>query len=423
MEIKMKNLTLLLIIVFVFNTVVFAQVEESKYFEYLKTTYANKSGDETDFLITQFNEYLDSFPLSQHNDEIYYMLGEMYKNDRSYFKALVNYLKVIYLYSASAKAEEAKTNITQIVKDHEERSFEDIQSEFLAKIKEAKSSANASKSFFEYLMFIKSHKLDDLNEILISEIGYYLKYFGDKATNADQALFWQGELFQAEKDWTEASLSYKKLSSLFPNSMLIPQVIYNTALIEYQELSKPKAAKESFVQLISNYAESEFSGNSQFYLGELYEKEFRDNKEAISNYRLLVETYPANQFSVEALKRVAELLLDEEKYEEAIASYYQIVELYPQDEFSTEALVEIKDIYVRRLENHLKAIETLIFFANQYKSHEDAAEHLYDAAEIYYDDLNNKQAAIDTYHQVINDFSDSKYAEWAKDKIEDLSEE
>jgi len=315
------------------------------------------------------------------------------------------------------------TNVALIVKDHEERAFEDIQTEFLAKINEAKSSAEIANSFFEYLMFVKSQKLDDLNQILIEEMGYYLENFSDKATSADQVLFWQAELYGNEGDWNEASLTYRKLKSLFPKSVLTPQVIYNSALIEYQEISKPNVAKESFVQLISNYPESEFAGNAQFYLGELYENEFRDNNEAIANYRLLVETYPKNEFAVEALKRVAELLYDEEKFEEAITSYYQIVELYPQDEFSTEALIEIKDIYVGQLENYLKAIETLKFFADQYKEHEDAAENLYDAADMYYDDLNNKQAAIDTYHQIINNFPDNKYAEWAKDKIEDLSEE
>jgi len=419
----MKNFLALIFVLFVFNSSIFAQVNEAKYYEYLKTTFAQKSGDETEFLILQFKDYLNSFPLSQNNDGIYYMLGEMYKNDRSYFQALVNYLKVVYLYSGSAKSAAAKTNITQLVKDHEERTFEDIQTEFLAKINEAKSSPEIANSFFEYLMFVKFQNLENFNEILIEETGYYLKYFGDKANNADQVLFWQAELYGIESDWTEASLTYKKLITLFPTSTLIPQVIYNSALIEYQEISKPNEAKESFVQLISNYAESEFAGNAQFYLGELYEKELQDNNEAIANYRLLVETYPKNEFAIEALKRVAELLYDDEKYEEAIASYYQIVELYPKDEFATEALMEIKDIYVRRLENYLKAIETLKFFADQYKDHEDAAENLYDAADMYYDDLNNKQAAIDTYHQIINDFPDSKYAEWAKDKIEDLSEE
>lgn len=419
----MKKLFLLSVILFVNISSTFAQVVESKYFEYLKDTYATKSSDDVDFLVLQIKEYLETFPLSQHNDEVYFMLGEMYKRDRSYFKSLVNYLKVLYLIPNSSKIEDAKTNISQIVKDHEERAFEDIQIDFLSKLNDLKTNNDIGISFFEYLMFIKSQNLEDLNEIIIDEIGYYLKHFGYKASSADQVLFWQSELYEEENDWTEASMSYQKLKALFPASVLIPQAIYNSGIIEYQEISEPQAAKESFVQLISNYAESEFAGNAQFYLGELYEEEFRDPKEAVANYRLLVETYPSNKFAVEALKRVADILLDDDKYEEAIASYYQIVELYPQDEFATEALLEIKYLYIRRLENYLKAVETLKFFAKQYKDHEDAAEYLYDAAEIYYDDLNNKQAAIDTYHQVINEFPESKYAEWAKDKIESLSEE
>jgi TolA-binding protein len=59
----------------------------------------------------------------------------------------------------------------------------------------------------------------------------------------------------------------------------------------------------------------------------------------------------------------------------------------------------------------------------QYPEHKDAAERLFDAGEIYEDDLERKQAAIDTYHEVINKFPTSKYAERAQDHIEDLSQE
>jgi outer membrane protein assembly factor BamD (BamD/ComL family) len=37
--------------------------------------------------------------------------------------------------------------------------------------------------------------------------------------------------------------------------------------------------------------------------------------------------------------------------------------------------------------------------------------------------LNNKQAAIDTFNEVINKFPASDFAEKAKDRIQDLSEE
>jgi outer membrane protein assembly factor BamD (BamD/ComL family) len=40
-----------------------------------------------------------------------------------------------------------------------------------------------------------------------------------------------------------------------------------------------------------------------------------------------------------------------------------------------------------------------------------------------WDELNDKQAAIDTYNEVIKQFPDSKYAERSIDRIADLNEE
>ena len=73
----MKKLFLLSVILFVNISSTFAQVVESKYFEYLKDAYATKSSDDVDFLVLQIKEYLETFPLSQHNDEVYFMLGEI----------------------------------------------------------------------------------------------------------------------------------------------------------------------------------------------------------------------------------------------------------------------------------------------------------------------------------------------------------
>ena len=71
----MKNFLALIFILSVWNSALFAQVDETKYFEYLRTTFAQKSDDEAEFLILQFKEYLDSFPMSQNNDGIYFFFG------------------------------------------------------------------------------------------------------------------------------------------------------------------------------------------------------------------------------------------------------------------------------------------------------------------------------------------------------------
>ncbi len=153
-------------------------------------------------------------------------------------------------------------------------------------------------------------------------------------------------------------------------------------------------------------------------------KEELDNvDEAVSNYRLLVDTYPDNPNAVLSLRHVAEIKEDQDNYEEAIACYYQIYESYPNNFFTPKGLIEIERLYRKKMKNYEKAIEVSKIYADQYSDQEDAAEVLYDAAELYRDELQNKQAAIDTYHEVTNKFPGSKYAKKAKDRIDDLSVE
>ncbi|MFC2088896.1 tetratricopeptide repeat protein [Calditrichota bacterium] len=416
----------IMIVIFFFTAVFYSniltQIDENNYFNFLQKSYTSKTDNDNEFLIKQYNMFLNSFPNSPKGDEVLYYLGQLYLEERDYFDALSCFAKISFLYPNSSRTKDNKVAYTQIVMDHESRSFEDIYTEFLNKLNENKPHQDFLVSYFNYLFFIRETNLEDLNDVLISDINFYMQHFPSKIQNSDQLLLWLAEIYENKRDWSEAVLIYKKLIEIFPTSSMVPQALFKTGYLEYEEKSNPQIAKEIFVQLITDYGESEFAGDAQFFLSELYEKELDNTNEAITNYRLVVETYPANKYAVESLKRVAEILEKQDKYEEAIASYYQIVELYPQHPFAPEALIEIKTLYVRRLENYEKAIETLKFYAKQYPDREDAAELLFDAAEIYEDDLQNNQAAIDTYHQVINDFPNSDYAGRAKDRIDSLSE-
>lgn len=420
----MKHLLILILfITLIFFSNILGQLNDVNFFNFLQNSYTNKTSNDNDFLIHQYNLFLNTFPNSQKGDEILYYLGQLYLEERDYFDALSCFAKISFLYPNSSRTGDNKAAYTQIVMDHESRAFENISTEFLNKLNENKTQQDFIFSFYNYLAFFYETKVEDLNDVLIKDINYYMQHFPTKSENSDQLLLWLGEIYEMKREWSGAVLSYTKLMEIFPNSEMVPLALFKIGYLEYEEISNPQIAKEIFVKLITDFAESEFAGDAQFYIGELYEEELDNSQEAITNYRLVVETYPDNKFAVEALKRVAGILEYEDKYEEAIASYYQIVELYPQHTFAPEALLEIKNLYIRKLENYEKAIETLKFYAKQYSDREDASEYLFEAAEIYEDDLEKKQAAIDTYNQVINDFPNSDYASRAKDRIESLSEQ
>jgi TolA-binding protein len=423
MENIMKKSIILLVLILIPVSSLFAQLPESGSFEYLKKAFSKRNSDVMEYLINESNHYLLSFWDSPNADEVLFMIGMMYEDDSSYPQAFLSYLKIKFIHPNSNRRNDSVSNLNQIVHNKAEGTFSEKRKDIDELVSQTLSYNDRNTAYYDYIKFVYELNVEDLNEFLLQDIMTYTSIYADKANNVDQLYFWIGGLYKKSSDWSQSILAYDKIKYLTPESLLIPQALFQIALLQYQETGQYNEAKDTFVSLISAYPDLSVSGDAQFYLAELYENKLENPDEAVTNYRVLVESYPDSRFAVESLKRVAEIMEDKENYVEAIASYYQIFELYPKNAYTPEAVLEIENLYRRRLENYEKAIETLKLYADQFPQREDAAERLFDAGDIYSDDLNNKQAAIDTYNEVINKFPASDFAEKAKDRIQDLSEE
>lgn len=400
-----------------------AQIPESGSFQFLQNAYSKRNSDVMNYLIDECNHYLTTYWDSPNTDQVLYILGNLYDEEKEYENAFLTYLKIKFMFPNSDRRNDSVSNLNQIVHNKAEKMFRDKRKDIDELVSQTLSYNDLDSAFYDYLKFLFELNIDNINEVLINQINFYAKVYAKEVSNPDQIYYWIGDLYKKLSNYEEAILAFQKIRYISPESILIPQSLYHAGVIQYQETREYEKAKDTFVELISAHPEISISGDAQFYLAELYQNKLDNSDEAVSNYRVLVETYPDNRFAVESLKRVAEIMQDKDNYEEAIASYYQIFELYPKNTYAPDALLEIESLYRKKLENYEKSIEVLKLFAEQFPSHEDAAEHLFDAGDIYEDDLNNKQAAIAMFHEVINKFPNSKYAKKAKDRIEDLSEE
>jgi TolA-binding protein len=419
----MKNLSICLIICIVIPFIGFAQNPESGTFLYLQNAYTKRTSDVMTYLIKECNQYLIHFWDSANADEVLFMAANLYEEEKRFPEAFVNYLKIKFIFPNSDRRNDAVSNLNQIVHNKDERTFSEKRKNIDEIVSQTLTFTNRNAAYYDLLKFVYELNIEDLNEVLIDRISMYNMIYAGEAKNVDQLAFWTGDLYKKMSEWHESILAFQKIAFIAPQSILIPQALFQVGLLQYQETRDYQLAKDTFVSLISAHPENTVAGDAQFYLAELYQEKLDNQDEAVATYRVLVETYPDNRYAVESLKRVAQIMEDKDNFQEAVASYYQIYELYPQNFYTPEALLEIESIYRRKLDNYEKAIETLKLYANQFSEKEDAAERLYDAAELYIDELNNKQAGIDTYHEVINKFPSSKYAERAKEKIEDLSSE
>jgi TolA-binding protein len=401
----------------------FSQLSEPGSFQYLQQAFSKRNSDVMNYMINECNQYLLTFWDSPNADEVLFMLGELYEDEKMYSEAFLNYLKIKFIHPNSDRRNDSVSNLNQIVHNKAEGTYSEKRKNIDELVSQTLTFTDRSTAYYDYIKFVFELNINDLNEILVKDIQTYTIIYAKNVKNIDQLYFWMGSLYKKSSDWYQSILAYDKIKFISPESLLIPQALFQIALLQYEETGQYSLAKDTFVSLISAHPDLSVSGDAQFYLAELYDEKLDNPDEAVANYRVLVESYPSNRFAVESLKRVAGIMEDKDNYVEAIAAYYQIFELYPKNTYTPEAILEIENLYRRRLENYEKAIETLKLYADQFPQREDAAERLFDAGDIYSDDLNNKQAAIDTYNEVINKFPTSEFSEKAKDRIQDLSEE
>jgi len=401
--------------------ILLAQIPEDGYYGYLQELGTRYDSEIPEFIIDECWNYLRTYPGSKHVPGVLSLLGNTYQNEKDYAEAFATYMKHVILFPQDVNKNDMITAINQIVHNRAERMFREKRTNIDEFLTTPNNSLPLVTSGYKYLKFIYDLDIEDLYDFLRQEITWYLNIFPKEAKYADELLMCQAEMYEKKKDWDEAASVYLKILYIAPESVIIPQTLYQIGMLQYHELRKYENSRDTFTKIITDYSESDIAGDAQFYLGELYQNKLDNFNEAVANYRLLIETYPKNKFAVEALKRVAEIKEDMDAFEDAIATYYQIFELYPSDVYTPEALLEIAALYRRKFDNYEKTIETLKLYAKQYPQREDAAERLYDAADIYEDELQNAAAAIETYREVTTQFPDSKYAKKAQERIEKLS--
>jgi len=421
-DVRMRTITILLAILLT-GMLQADQLSESGFLQYLKESFSRSDEDINEVLVDECALFLRTFPTSTNNPDILFILASIHEQENSYTQAMIYYLEILRLYPGGPKSGEARDAVRAILQQKAKRTFESVAQKINDFLNDSTFQSSLSDRFHRYLAFMVELNHPDLNPLLIERLIYYLHTFDQDVRYPDQILFWLGDLYRKQRDWLEAMMTYEKILYIKPESLLASEILYNLAQLQYNEMSRYQEARDNFVRLITDFPEKEISGDGQFYLAELYQYKLDNFSDALTNYRLLVEAYPENTHAVEALKRIAEIHYDADRYEQAIEIYDEIYQRYRTHPYAPESLIEIEAIYRRKFDDYQRAAETLQKYAESYPEREDAPERYYDAAEMYREDLKNKEKSIEILNAIIQKFPDSSYAEKAKEDIAEMDQE
>ena len=241
LSIKIFIIFLLICATFLKPTNLAAQYEEEKAFTFLKEMFDRHDKKLQDFLITELNHFINTFPEKNHTEDARYMLSKIYEEKGDNHKALASFLKMIYLYPNSAKKTEWADLIRNIVAN--EKKYENKKSEILSVIEQQMTDNTLTDRYFDYLILLMTLDQPKMYDWFLSSCREFILLFPEDKRN-DQVTLWIAEFYSKKKKNVQAEASYLKFNLLYSESPLVPQAIFKRGALLYEKLKKSDLAIE-----------------------------------------------------------------------------------------------------------------------------------------------------------------------------------
>ncbi len=455
-----KKFLFIIIIISITNAI--GQVDESTYFNYLQQTYfENSKGKLNRFLIEEFYQYQLTFPNSDQDDQVLWMLGDIFEKENKQYSALIKYIKIYFLHPKSKLIEQVRLRIKALLSSMTDLEFTQKKDQISKQIIKNYPLQNYQDAYFEWLSFIYSLNISQLNSVLLKEINLYNQIFKDSFKNNDALCFWQGCLYEKENKQYSALIKYIKIYFLHPKSKLIEQVrlrikallssmkdleftqkkdqiskqiIINYPLQNYQEayfewlsfiyslnISRLNSVLLKEINLYNQIFKNSFKNNDAlcFWQGCLYEKENNINM-AAANYTKLLALYPESIFRSLALYKTAYFNYSKfGEYNKAIDGFLEVINSYSTSDSAGNAQFYLAELYETGLKNNDEALNNYRLLLEAFPDNPLCLKALKRIAKISYGKKQYEDAAA-AYMQLFEKYPDDDFAPEALDKIETI---
>ena len=180
----------------------------------------------------------------------------------------------------------------------------------------------------------------------------------------DDALYHQGEMHIKMKEYPLAVLVFRRLIGDFPQSPHSDASQYQLAYATFLQSNPPHLTQDKTFEAIrelqfflDEYPDSKWSeevhellqecfdkvAEKDYRIGNLYFK-LKDWEAARLYFEELLERYPMSNWATRAQYEIAESYAKEGKYREAIEQYEIFIQSYPENELSAEAGKRLTDL-------------------------------------------------------------------------------
>jgi len=391
--------------------------DNDAYFNFLEQMYLENTGSRNNsFLLKELRLHLKIYPDSPNQPQILHMLADINYQSSRIPDAVVIYLRLLFQFPQSESSVQVKKDFPEILNKCTSLEDEAAKDSIISAVSRTIPSSKES-GWFEMISFLYSTQIDTLSSLLLEEINEFRQLYGRESTYNDLLLFWSAQLMEKLDQNSSAYAAYRQLIAMYPESELYKNALLQAAMAVFRCPVNLQAARNYFLEVINNFAESKEAAEAQFYLAKLYNDSLRQAEEALNSYQLFVENHPENELVLQALQCWGKLAAKLEKWPEAAEAWQQYYELSPKDSTSIDVLKTLINIHLEKQKNYENGARILLIYAEQFKD----PQKMYLAAQIYANTLKNKDNAKETCRKLIELFPESVYAAQAEKLLEELN--
>lgn len=241
-----------------------------------------------------------------------------------------------------------------------------------------------------------------------------------------QVLFTTADIYAERLDsFDQALLTYQRILDGYPESSLGGPAQFSIGRIHLKR-GQPEKARESFQKVIRGFPQNlSLSAEAQFGIGSTYEAMGKWDQ-ALSEYRWVVDKYPNTQAALRVPLYLADYYsrskmdeLADQEYKRAVKTYQGMVEKSPKSLFAAFAQERIAQCYIHQ-KRWKEAISSLWTLVRNFPTSQPVADGYLVLGMVYESELEDKAGALRAYEEFSRRFPHHTLKEKVKKRMEEL---
>ena len=370
----------------------------NEYLENLNSVYNRFDEKMRDYLITEYNAYIDIYPDSKGAPEAHLMLARTYREKGLKHDALAVYTRGMFLFPASAQrpslAEEAGT-ILQREGDYSN------QLGVLQRLLNAPADSTLAGRHHAYLDFLHRLPADKFHARLLAETALFTRLH-PQDRRVEILQLWCALSYANIGQNREGVVSLEKLENLSPTGPLIPLSRFYRADILHRDMGEHQAAHGILNSIVDEYPTCENMPDVLNLRAEVRFENTKDPAGAVADYLTLARQHGKHPRAADGMMRAAEITNDKIKdYRVAIDYYNEFAKRYPADPRAPLAMEIAAKLWLDKLKQYDNAAAQYSMAAAAFPDATDyAVDLLINAAKVH-EDKTKKYSKANEYYQII----------------------